>query len=117
MRNKPAFWLKTLRSIIFSFVVINISRLVFSRPFLNKTAVKVGQSNITAGAGINGVEKFVYHPNFTLGTNYNFALIKLKKNLKFSKVVKKIQIASKSPDVREKLITTGWGLVGVGVSL
>ncbi|XP_075216317.1 trypsin-7-like [Lycorma delicatula] len=71
--------------------------------------VRVGSTKLSEMGKDLKVEKIVLHPDFTAGTNHSLSLVKLTSPLKFSKYIRKITIASETPQNQSTAVLTGWG--------
>ncbi|XP_045505325.1 trypsin 3A1-like [Colias croceus] len=92
----------------------------FFREYVKMLSIRVGSSNATAGGDVYHVSEIFFHPNYKPNTlEFNFAVIKLDRNISYEKLDTKV---AKIDYEADKLVPTdavitflGWGSVlGVG---
>lgn len=72
--------------------------------------MRLGSDNALKGGQVFKLAKMIPHPNYTASDwDWDVALLKLKKKIKFNKKVKKINISQKLPKNKTKGVVTGWG--------
>ncbi|KAH9645464.1 hypothetical protein HF086_010188 [Spodoptera exigua] len=88
----------------------------FFREYVKMLTVRVGSSNATAGGEVLRVSEIFFHPNYKPQTlEFNYAVLKLHKNLTFGRsdpYIEKIPFArDKVVPVDNKVTFLGWGSV------
>lgn len=78
--------------------------------------VRVGSSNATAGGDVLRVVEIIFHPNYKPSTlEFNFAVVKLHKNITFGKGDLRVDMVPYSKDkiipVDNTVTFLGWGSV------
>ncbi|XP_050667836.1 uncharacterized protein LOC126967421 isoform X2 [Leptidea sinapis] len=92
----------------------------FFREYVKMLSVRVGSSNATAGGELYRVSEIFFHPNYKPNTlEFNFAVIRLHKNISYESASYKVSMIEYSRDTNvptDSVITfLGWGSVlGVG---
>uniref|UniRef100_A0A2H1VRB0 SFRICE_004295 n=1 Tax=Spodoptera frugiperda TaxID=7108 RepID=A0A2H1VRB0_SPOFR len=92
----------------------------FFREYVKMLTVRVGSTNATSGGELLRVSEIFFHPNYKPQTlEFNYAVLKLHKNLTFGRrdpYIEKITFArDKVVPVDNKIMFLGWGSV-LGVS-
>ncbi|XP_048001305.1 trypsin-1-like [Leguminivora glycinivorella] len=90
----------------------------FFREYVKMLTVRIGSSNATAGGEVLRVDEIFFHPNYKPDTlAFNYAVVRLHKNITFSALnVSKIEYSKRKDVTIDKTITfLGWGSVlGMG---
>ncbi|KAL0861783.1 hypothetical protein ABMA27_009257 [Loxostege sticticalis] len=92
----------------------------FFREYVKMLTVRVGSSNATAGGDVLRVVEIIFHPNYKPSTlEFNFAVVKLHKNITFGKGDLRVDMVPYSKDkiipVDNTVTFLGWGSVlGIG---
>lgn len=79
-------------------------------------SVRVGSSNATSGGEVLRVSEIFFHPNYKPQTlEFNFALLKLHKNMTFGKEPLRVEAVEYSKDkvvpIDNRVLFLGWGSV------
>lgn len=79
-------------------------------------SVRVGSSNATSGGEVLRVSEIFFHPNYKPQTlEFNFALLKLHKNMTFGKELLRVEAVEYSKDkvvpIDNRVLFLGWGSV------
>ncbi|XP_063629044.1 trypsin-7-like [Cydia splendana] len=90
----------------------------FFREYVKMLTVRIGSSNATAGGEVLRVDEIFFHPNYKPDNlAFNYAVVRLHKNITFSALnVSKIEYSKRKDVTIDKTITfLGWGSVlGMG---
>lgn len=78
--------------------------------------VRVGSSNATSGGELLRVSEIFFHPNYKpQSLEFNFALLRLHKNMTFGKEQLRVEAIEYSNDnvvpVDDRILFLGWGSV------
>lgn len=80
----------------------------------SELTVRVGSDSAYRGGQCYGVQKVIPYPYYTGGDwDWNVGLLKLKRNIRFSKKVKAIRLSKSTPNNSTSAVVTGWGLTNV----
>lgn len=72
--------------------------------------MRVGSDNALKGGQVSTLAKMIPHPNYTASDwDWDVALLKLKKNIKFNKKAKAIKVSDTLPKSKSTGVITGWG--------
>ncbi|XP_026750666.2 trypsin-7-like isoform X2 [Galleria mellonella] len=88
----------------------------FFREYVKMLNVRVGSSNATAGGQLLRVTEIFFHPNYKPQTlEFNFAVLKLHKNLTFGRDDPEVEMIEysreKSIPIDRRIVFLGWGSV------
>lgn len=78
--------------------------------------VRAGSDNVSDGGQALKSTQIILHENYTGDYDYNIALIKLSRKIKFNRFAKPVKLATTYPQPQTKAVITGWGIEEVKCS-
>lgn len=76
-----------------------------------KILVNAGTTDSRVNGSIHAVATITIHPRYNHRLDHDFALIKLKRSLKFDANIRSIELTGKTAPDGVKCLVTGWGTI------